>query len=138
MRSAINPQVSKLTEKRVFKTFALAALAALVLTSLAPVAQAQFNPFQRSGFELTQQDIELLGAAAAKLYQGETAEVGTVETWSNETSGNTGAVQLLTIFEHKGLTCRRLQHDIQVSKVANTFRYIFDRCKTASGEWKVL
>ncbi|WP_422367867.1 hypothetical protein [Pelagibius sp.] len=121
-----------------FKTFALAALAALFVTSLTLPAQAQFNPFQRSGFELTQKDIELLVAAAAKLYQGETAEVGTVETWSNETSGNTGAVQLIRVFEHKGLTCRRLQHDIQVSKVANTFRYIFDRCKTESGEWKVL
>ncbi|CAN0442627.1 unnamed protein product, partial [Ectocarpus sp. 13 AM-2016] len=107
-------------------------------TSLALPAQAQLNPFKRSGFELSSEDIALLRAAGARLYEGETAEVGTVETWSNEASGNTGAVQLISIFEHKGLTCRRLQHDIRVDKVADTFRYIFDRCKTASGEWKLL
>ncbi|WP_420349107.1 hypothetical protein [Pelagibius sp.] len=113
------------------------ALAGVIVGSALPV-QAQLNPFQRSGFELTPEDIQMLQTAAARLYQGETAEVGTVETWSNAASGNTGAVQLVQIFEHQGLTCRRLQHDIKINDVEDTFRYIFDRCKTASGEWKLL
>lgn len=120
------------------RKIAVAFVAAVTVAGLALPAQAQLNPFKRSGFELTPEDIQLLQTAAARLYEGETAEVGTVETWSNAASGNTGAVQLVQIFEHQGLTCRRLQHDIKVNDVENTFRYIFDRCKTAAGEWKLL
>lgn len=114
-------------------------LAAVLFVGLAVLpAQAQLNPFTRSGFELSQEDIDLLSAAAKKLYLDESVKVGTVETWSNATSGNTGSVQLIGTFEYKGLPCRRLQHDIKIKDVANPFRYIFDRCKTANGEWKVL
>ena len=101
-------------------------------------ADAQVNPFARSGFELTPQDVELVKAAAQKLYLGETAAVGTVETWSNEKSGSGGTVELVGTFSYKGLPCRRLQHDITVAKVADPFRFIIDRCKLPSGEWKIL
>jgi len=101
-------------------------------------AQAQLNPFTRAGFELSQEDLDMLGAAARKLYVDESAAVGTVETWSNPKTGNTGSVQLIGTFEYKGLPCRRLQHDIKIKDVANPFRYLFDRCKTPSGEWKLL
>ena len=37
------------------------------------------NPFSGSGFELSESDLELLGAAAQKLYLVETVEVGAVE-----------------------------------------------------------
>lgn len=115
-----------------------AVAAAVLVGSVAVPVQAQFNPFQRSGFELSQEDLQMLGAAAQKLYIDESVPVGTVETWSNPASGNTGSVQLIGSFEHKGLPCRRLQHDIKVKDVADPFRYIFDRCKVPSGEWKVL
>jgi surface antigen len=112
--------------------------AAVVLAALVAPVQAQLNPFSRAGFELSQDDIELLKAAAQKLYIDESVSVGTVETWSNPKSGNTGSVQLIGTFEHKGLPCRRLQHDIKIKDVADPFRYIFDRCKVSSGEWKLL
>ncbi len=112
--------------------------AALVLAALGAPVQAQLNPFTRAGFELSQEDIDLLVAAARKLYIDESVTVGTVETWSNPKSGNTGAVQLVGTFDYKGLPCRRLQHDIKIKNVTNSFRYLFDRCKTLSGEWKLL
>jgi len=122
----------------VIKFIAGALAAAVLVGTLAVPAQAQLSPFKRSGFELSEEDLELLGAAAQKLYLDESVPVGTVETWSNPASGNTGSVQLIDTFEHKGLPCRRLQHDIKVKDVADPFRYIFDRCKVASGEWKLL
>ena len=112
--------------------------ASVVVGTLTVPVLAQFNPFQRSGFELSQEDLQMLGEAAQKLYIDESVPVGTVETWSNPTSGNTGSVQLVGIFEHQGMPCRRLQHDIKVKDVADPFRYIFDRCKLPSGEWKIL
>jgi len=118
--------------------FVSAALAAVLIVGAGLPAQAQLNPFSRAGFELSQEDIDLLQAAAKELYIDESVAVGTVETWSNPASGNAGSVQLIQLFDHKGMPCRRLQHDIMVKKVANTFRYIFDRCKTPDGSWKLL
>ncbi len=119
--------------------FMAGALAAAVLVgALAVPAQAQLNPFKRSGFELSQEDIDLLAAAGRKLYEDESVAVGTVETWSNPATGNTGSIQLIGIFEHNGLPCRRLQHDIKIKVVRDPFRYLFDRCKLPSGEWKLL
>ena len=112
--------------------------AAVALSAVVLPAQAQLNPFTRAGFELSQEDIDLLSAAAKKLYIDESVPVGTVETWSNPKSGNTGSVQLIGTFDYKGLPCRRLQHDIRIAKVADPFRFIFDRCKTADGAWKTL
>jgi surface antigen len=115
------------------------ALAAVILSGVAGLpAQAQLNPFTRSGFELSQEDIDMLKAAAAKLYVGETAAVGTVESWSNEASGNSGTVELIGLFRHQDLPCRRLQHDIRIKGVSDPYRFIFDRCKTADGSWKQL
>ena len=120
------------------KLMAGALAAAVLVGTLAVPAQAQLSPFKRSGFDLSEEDLDMLGAAAQKLYIDESVPVGTVETWSNPASGNTGTVELIGIFEHKGLPCRRLQHDIKVKDVADPFRYIFDRCKVPSGEWKLL
>jgi len=82
--------------------------------------------------------VELLKAAAAKLYVGETAPLGRVETWANAESGNGGRIELVRIFNHQNLPCRRLQHDITVGEAADPFRFLVDRCKVASGEWKLL
>ena len=100
-------------------------------------AMAQINPFQRSGFSLEPQDVEMLKAAAAQLYVGETAAVGDARQWSNADSGNAGTVKLVRIFDEGDLKCRRLQHDIQAKGSADPVRYIIDRCKVPSGEWKI-
>lgn len=96
------------------------------------------NPFARSGFELEAGDIELMTAATQRLYLNEDTPVGTAESWNNPESGNSGSVTLILKHEYKGLPCRRLQHDIQLSTSADPYRFIVDRCKTADGSWKVL
>ncbi len=130
--------MSRIEDYGVKKLIAGSLAAAVALGMYVLPVQAQLNPFTRSGFELSQEDLELLSAAAKKLYIDESVPVGTVETWSNPKSGNTGSVQLIGTFDYKGLPCRRLQHDIRVKDVANPFRYLFDRCKTPNGEWKLL
>ena len=114
---------------------------AVILTIFALAAagaEAQINPFKRTGFELTEADVALLKAAAEKLYLGEEAAVGQVEEWANPESGNQGTVKLVETFTHNDLPCRRLQHDISVAKAADDYRFIVDRCKIPSGEWKIL
>ena len=85
---------------------------------------------------LTDADIRLATAAAAKLYEGEQAKIGDFEDWANPESGNQGSVMLVGIFTHNDLPCRRLQHDIEIATSGTPFRYVFDRCKLPTGEWE--
>ena len=96
------------------------------------------NPFDRSGFELSESDLDLLKVAAQKLYLVETVEVGATEVWNNTETGNNGTITLTRKHAYKGLPCRSLQHDIRVKTAADPYRFIIDRCKTADGSWKLL
>lgn len=116
--------------------FAAMAIAGLCLVAGLP-AFGQLNDITRSGLDLTPEDWELMEAAAAELYLTEEAPVGTVETWSNDQSGNRGSIELIRTGQYQGMPCRRLQHDIRVKDVADPYRFTVDRCKTAEGAWKI-
>ena len=121
------------------KILTRSAIAAIVMmTALAAPADAQVNPFRRSGFDVSEADIQLATMAAAKLYEGERAVLEDVERWANPESGNQGTVRLVKLFTYNDLPCRRLQHDIKLATVGTPFRYVFDRCKLPTGEWKLL
>ncbi len=117
-------------------------VAAAVVVAVFVMGGASFshaiNPFGDSGFELSETDIDKLEAAAKKLYLAESVEVGTVETWNNAETGNSGTVTLTRKHAYKDLPCRRLQHDIRVKDIADSFRFVLDRCKTSDGSWKLL
>ena len=112
--------------------------AVVAIAALSVPADAQFNPFRRSAFELSEAEIQLAQAAAAKLYEGEKAELGDVERWADPSRGTEGTVTLIRIFTHNDMPCRRLQHDIRPGRAGESTRLIFDRCKAPSGEWKFL
>ena len=115
-------------------------LAAVSLTAIMPMtaANAQINPFGKSGFELSESDIKSMGAAARPLFENEETTVGAANEWSNEETGNHGTVSLIGKHEYQGLPCRRLQHDIWLEKMQRNYRYIIDRCRTEDGSWKIL
>ena len=115
----------------------IALLGATIVIGGASLSHA-IDPFQRSGFELSESDIDLLKSAAQRLYLVDTVEVGAVEAWNNAETGNNGAVTLTRKHAYKGLPCRRLQHDIRIKTTADPFRFIVDRCKTSDGSWKLL
>ena len=80
----------------------------------------------------------MLKTAAGKLYLTNGVETGAIEEWTNPEIGNRGSVKLIGKHEYKGLPCRRLQHDIEVKRVNDPYRFVLDRCRTAGGEWKIL
>lgn len=110
-------------------------LAALVMAS--PSAHAA-DPFKRSGFRMDASDYALLGAAAEKLYLDDGVEVGSVEAWTNPETGNHGTVRLVGKHEYQGMPCRRLQHDIELKRGRDPYRFVLDRCRTNDEEWKIL
>ena len=57
---------------------------------------------------------------------------------SNPDTGSRGTVELTRIHEYKGLPCRRLQHDIELKRYKDPYRFTLDRCRVADGEWKIL
>lgn len=104
-----------------------------------PAATAQaINPFGRSGFDLTRDDIALLNEATKPFFDDADIPVGTVRKWNNSRSGNGGSAMLLDRFKQGGMPCRRIQHDIKVRRVRDPFRFIIDRCLVADGTWKML
>ena len=114
----------------------VAAAAILVLSSS---AFAQINPFARSsGGDITGDDLKLIDAASSKLYKTDNPKVGASEKWSNPTTGNSGTVSLVQVFEKDGMPCRKLRHSIAVKGNKDPQIYIFNRCRVKSGEWKWL
>jgi surface antigen len=110
----------------------------LVAFVLAIPAAHAADPFRRSGFRLDGSDYALLGAAAERLYLDDGVAVGSVETWDNPETGNHGTVTLVGKHKHQDMPCRRLQHDIEVKRTRDPYRFTVDRCRTDDGEWKIL
>src|SRR5262245_13441656 len=111
----------------------------VVIGFLLSVAAAQgVNPFSKSGFSLTKEDIAKLEEATKPFFEDPTVPLGTARAWSNPKSGNGGTASLVSRFEYKKLPCRRIQHDIKLAKVGDPFHFVIDRCQVADGSWKFL
>ena len=112
-------------------------LPALALcAALAPGSgEAQLNPL-KSQIGLEQEDLEQMGAAAARLYEAPEPRPGSVEQWQSST-GASGSVRLVEAFEFDGMPCRRLAHTVQRQATADPQGFTVDRCQTADGEWKI-
>lgn len=121
-----------------WKTNVILRAAALVVFATMSSQTYAADPFKRSDFQLDEGDLALLKMAAGKLYLADGVEVGSVEAWNNPETGNHGTVRLIGKPEYKGLPCRRLQHDIELKRVTHPYRFIFDRCRIDSGEWKIV
>lgn len=113
----------------------IAGIAAMAMVALSAYGA---NPFKGSGFQLDERDLPMLAAAAQKLYLPDDVGVGAVERWANPETGNRGRVTLIEIHEYRGLPCRRLQHDVELRRTRDPYRFIVDRCRTEHGEWKIL
>lgn len=119
------------------RTILVAAFVLAASATASPLVHAA-DPFRGSGFQLDEDDLALLKTAAEKLYLTDGVEVGAVEAWTNPETGSHGTVKLIRKHEYKGLPCRRLQHDIELKRVSDPYRFTVDRCKVADGVWKIL
>ena len=121
-----------------WKTHAILLVTALIVLATMSAPTHAADPFKGSGFQLDESDLALLKTAAGKLYLTDGVEVGAVEEWTNPETGSHGTVKLIRKHEYKGMPCRRLQHDLELKRVNDPYRFTVDRCKVADGEWKIL
>lgn len=82
--------------------------------------------------DLTEEDADLARNAARVQLKG--AEVGTVVSWSNEKSGNSGKVKLLERYQWEGHDCQRVAHLFSIRKDRD-HAYEVHGCDI-DGQWK--
>ena len=100
-------------------------------------ARAQHNPFYDSELALTDQDLQPLEAAAAKLFNMDQPKIGSVETWNNPATGVRGTVTLTRAEQRNGLPCRTLRYVILNPRLARPTDVALNWCRTEAGEWKI-
>jgi hypothetical protein len=86
---------------------------------------------------LTQDDINRMHAAAARLYEGRS--IGTVERWRSPDSKDAGEVKLIQSFNSHGMPCSTIDYVIRFdTERDNPDHYVINWCKVQGGEWKIV
>ena len=98
--------------------------------------------FGASGLPLTTGDFSRMAKAADPLLNDETIPIGTVQSWSNPKSGNSGTITLEDRFtydyEGKTLPCRKLKYHTVIQNYANPYNLRLNRCRAADGRWLLI
>lgn len=116
------------------------AAVALALAAALP-AQAQINPFGKWGStSMTKEDQQMTSQAAASLYQNPAVKKGDIAKWENPASGNSGTVTVTRLFQSKDMPCVGLLYSFNIKDTQDKSKKELqsNRCKVASGEWKIL
>ena len=102
--------------------------AAVAQTALAPVLAWP---------GLTQDDLDRMHAAAARLYEGKS--IGTVERWRSPESKDAGEVKLVRSFEEHGMPCRTLDYTIRYeTRRDSPTHYVINWCRIPGDTWKIV
>ena len=118
------------------RTLGAAAALLLVLASHTSVAQPAIG-YALSWPGLTQDDIDRMHAAGARLYEGQS--IGTVERWRSPDSKDAGEVKLIRSFDSHGMPCRTLDYTIRFETQRNSpTHYIINWCKVEGDGWKIV
>jgi surface antigen len=130
--SPMHPIVSSL------RTRTLGATAGILLTLAPHVSTAQpVMSYALSWPGLTQDDIDRMNAAGARLYEGRS--IGTVERWRSPDSKDAGEVKLIRSFNTHGMPCRTLDHTIRFETQRDSpSHYIINWCKIPDDGWKLV
>jgi hypothetical protein len=110
---------------------------AILVATMAHSAYGQFflNDYGLPiDYALSAEDIETINKSAAPLFS--TNAVGQSQAWANPQSGKKGSIELMRLYQLKGMPCRRMEYTTVVPSLAAPHRIIVDWCKIATGEWK--
>jgi surface antigen len=118
---------------------ALGVSVAVLLTSVVDVSLAQ-APVMTGDIAwpgLTQDDLDRMHAAGARLYEGRS--IGTVERWRSPDSKDAGEVKLIRSFDARGMACKTLDYTIRYETARNRpNHYIINWCRVQGDEWKIV
>jgi surface antigen len=114
----------------------------LAFYAVAAHAQMGMTFFGPSGLPLTKEDFSRMAKTIDPLLNDATIPIGTVRSWSNPTSGNSGTITLEDRFtynyEGKALPCRKLKYHTVIHNRADPYNVRLNRCQVADGRWMIL
>ena len=120
------------------KTVSVALLAVAVAAILAasPASARQVSIYGGvASLNLSDEDLSLMSKAAREQMDGKPD--GTVNSWSNPKSGNSGKATLNKTSIINGQTCRRVTHTIMTKQKPEPASYFVNICKQPDGSWKL-
>ena len=86
---------------------------------------------------LTQDDVDRMHAAAARLYEGRS--IGNVERWRSPSSGDAGEVTLVRSFTAGGMPCRTMDYTVRSAAATTQLgRFVVTWCRIQEGVWKIV
>lgn len=117
--------------------FLLICIVALTTTMLSPASLARVGPWgwlDKSVYtELNDQDRKLLRATVQDILNNHPN--GTIKSWSNEDTGASGKIKVLTTEHKNDMLCRQTSFETDTANFDD--RSVFLLCKTEDGTWKV-
>jgi len=102
-----------------------------ILVGLATAsAQAQLLPTWETNIVLTQQDLDMIHSAVTNQVHGK--PLGTVASWSNPASGNSGSLKLVKKLVLKNQRCEEVEYTVRSGGSPHLFRALsFDQLSQA-------
>ncbi len=95
-------------------------------------------PFEE-GFELTQADLDATGVAANDLLLNADVTEGEERSWAVESTGASGTVKLMKLFETRGWPCKLLRFSFKLATASDPTkakRVHITYCEVEAGTWK--
>jgi surface antigen len=114
-------------------------LSVLVIAALAgPAAQAQLlGPAFESNITLTREDLDIMRQTVNQQIHGK--PVGTVASWTNPSSNNSGTIKLLKKFTARNMRCETIGYTlVTTAGGVSPEHYEFNSCLQPDGSWKIL
>jgi surface antigen len=103
---------------------------------IAGAAQAQLLPTWEAHITLTQQDLDMIHNAVTSHIHGK--PVGTVASWNNPASQNSGSVRLAKKLVGKGQQCEQIDYTVRSGgQPVYSEHYHFTSCLQPDGTWKI-
>jgi surface antigen len=99
-------------------------------------AQAQLLPTWETNIVLTQQDLDMIHGVVTNQVHGK--PVGTVASWSNPASGNSGSVKLIKKLVLKNQRCEEVEYTVRSGgSPPYSEHYHLTSCLQPDGTWKI-
>jgi surface antigen len=113
--------------------WAQVAIIAVAIATIAPSARGQHFP---TDYALDAEDWGLIHKSEAALFS--TNAVGRSQAWANPQNGKKGSIELMRVYQLKGMPCRRMEYVTFVPGHSEPARAVVDWCQIATGEWKLV
>jgi surface antigen len=108
-----------------------ATLPILLATFAAPAVAQMLSPWFRDSIGMSDEDLDKMkGALRSALEQN---KVGATADWTSS-SGRSGHVAVLELFEKQGMECQTVKHDFTAGGGKS---YTLPLCKVSDGSWKI-